>query len=102
MRYTLGKAWTTDAMYRETRDKVARRKAAGCVCVDMECSALAALAQFRRKEIFQFFYAGDNLDAENWDARSLSASARVEEKDRVAQLAIELALRIHHEKTTDQ
>ncbi len=98
VRYTLGKAWTTDAIYRETRDKVERRKAAGCVCVDMECSALAALAQFRQKEIFQFFYAGDNLDAANWDARSLSASARVEDKDRIAQLAMELAVRIHRKK----
>ncbi len=98
VRYTLGKAWTTDAMYRETRDKVNRRKAAGCVCVDMECSALAALAQFRGKEVFQFFYAGDNLDAANWDARSLSASARVEDKDRIAQLAMELAVRSHREK----
>ncbi len=101
IRYTVGKAWTTDAMYRETRDKVNRRKAAGCVCVDMECSALAALAQFRGKEVFQFFYAGDNLDAANWDARSLSASARVEDKDRIAQLAMELALRIHREKMAE-
>ncbi len=94
VRYTLGKTWTTDAMYRETRDKVERRKAAGCVCVDMECSALMTLAQFRGKEVFQFFYAGDNLDAEQWDIRSLSASSRVEDKDQIAQLAVELALRI--------
>ncbi len=98
IRYTVGKAWTTDAMYRETRDKVKRRREAGCICVDMECSALAALAQFRGKEVFQFFYAGDNLDAANWDARSLSASARVEDKDRIAQLAMELAVRIHRKK----
>lgn len=91
---TTGKCWTTDAFYRETPDKVAARRAAGCVCVDMECSALAALAQFRGKEIFQFFYAGDNLDAETWDQRSLSKHALLEEKDRVAQLAISLALRI--------
>lgn len=99
--YTMGKCWTTDAMYRETRDKVERRRAAGCVCVDMECSALAAMAQFRGKEVFQFFYAGDNLDAEHWDMRSLSASARVEDKDRIAQLAMEMALRIHREKMAE-
>lgn len=95
---TAGKAWTTDAFFRETPDKVAARKAAGCVCVDMECSALAALAQFRGKEVFQFFYAGDNLDAEAWDQRSLSANSLLEEKDRAAQLAIALALRIAQEK----
>lgn len=28
-------------MYRETKAKVKRRKAQGCVCVEMECAALA-------------------------------------------------------------
>lgn len=93
-----GKCWTTDAMYRETREKVQRRRDAGAICVDMECSALAALAQFRGKEVVQFFYAGDNLDAEHWDKRSLSASSKVDEKDRIAELAMELAVRIHRRK----
>ena len=42
----------------------------------------------------QFFYAADNLDAEEWDVRSLSNSAKLEEKDRVATIALELAVRI--------
>jgi len=54
--YRGAKVWTTDGFYRETRNKVERMKAAGYTCVDMECSALAALAQFRRKRIAQFFY----------------------------------------------
>ena len=45
--YTQGKTWTTDAFYRETRGKMERRKAEGCVSVEMECAALAAVAQFR-------------------------------------------------------
>ncbi len=98
LRYTLGKCWTTDAIYRETREKVQRRKAAGAVCVDMECSALAALAQFRGKEVFQFFYAGDNLDGESWEKRSLGVNDKLDEKDRVVQIAMELAVRIHHRK----
>ena len=32
---TVGKTWTTDSFYRETPEKVKRRKAAGCICVDM-------------------------------------------------------------------
>ena len=67
------------------------------MCVDMECSAMAALAQFREKDVFQFFYAADNLDAEQWDKRSLSNDDRLEDKDRVAQLALELAVRIGRE-----
>jgi len=89
-----GKCWTTDSMYRETREKTARRKASGCICVDMECASVAAVAQFRRKEALHFFYAADNLDGAEWDARSLSNFANLEEKDRVAALALEAARRI--------
>ena len=93
-RYTQGKVWTTDALYRETREKIRRRRESGCICVDMECSAVAALAAFRGKDVFQFFYAADNLGAEEWDARSLSNHAEPEKNDRVAVLALELALHI--------
>ena len=92
--YALGKTWTTDAFYRETAEKAARRKAAGCVCVDMECSAVAALAQFRGKEVFQFFHAADNLDGEAWDSRGLSQDSNITGRDKAALLALELAARI--------
>ena len=89
-----GKCWTTDSMYRETREKTARRREAGCICVDMECASVAAVAQFRRKEALHFFYAADNLDAAEWDERSLSNFANLEEKDRIALIALEAARRI--------
>ena len=92
LKYTMGKVWTTDGIYRETREKVKMRKSQGCICVDMECSAVAALAQFREKDIFHFFYAADNLDSEVWDVRSISNEANLLEKDRIASLAMELAL----------
>lgn len=68
--------------------------AAGCVCVDMECSAVAALAQFRGKEVFQFFHGADNLDGERWDRRGLGSEFDLTEKDKIAQLALELAAEI--------
>ncbi|MBR6402292.1 MAG: nucleoside phosphorylase [Eubacterium sp.] len=92
--YTKGKTWTTDAIYREIYDKMEKRKTAGCICVDMECSALAAAAQFRGKNMFTFFYAADNLDTDEWDSRSLSNFDKVEEKDVIAELSIKLADRI--------
>jgi len=73
---------------------VKRRKEQGCICVDMKCSANAAVAAFRGKELLQFFYAADNLDAEKWDARSLRNTDKLDEKDRVAMLALEAAVRI--------
>ena len=45
--YRLGKTWTTDAPYRETPNKIARRKAEGCLTVEMESAGLIAVAQFR-------------------------------------------------------
>ncbi len=96
-KYTVGKVWTTDAAYRETRDKVQRRKESGCVCVDMECSAVAALCDFRGKDALHFFYAADNLDGEKWDKRSLGNEENLLVKDRIALLAMEMAARMTDE-----
>lgn len=89
--YVMGTTWTTDAFYRETTAKILRRKDAGAVCVEMECAAMQALCDFRGVEFFQFLYAGDNLDHTNWDPRSLSGLARLDDKEKIAVLALELA-----------
>lgn len=95
--YTKGKVWTTDAPYRETRDKMNTRKSQGCVCVDMECSAMSTVAKFRGKELFHFFYAADNLDSTNWDMRSLGNDIKLNEKEKIVLLAFELAKKIYKE-----
>ena len=87
----MGTVWTTDAPYRETRNKVLKRKEQGCICVDMECASINAVAKFRGKELFQFFYAADNLDAAKWDKRSLGNIDRLSEKEKIVYLALELA-----------
>jgi uridine phosphorylase len=92
--YVEGKTWTTDAIFRETRSKVLKRKEAGCVCVDMECSAIFALMKFRNKEAFQFFYAADNLDAQKWDQRSLTGNKKIPEKAYIGLLAFEMAIKM--------
>lgn len=89
-----GATWTTDAPYRETRDKVARRRSQGAICVEMECSAMQALCDFRGVDFFQYLYAGDSLGAEAWDPRSLSGGARLDDKEKLALLAFELGLKI--------
>jgi uridine phosphorylase len=67
--YLLGKTWTTDALYRETRAKVERRKREGCLTVEMEAAAFFAVAKFRGVEFAQILYAGDDLSGE-WDHRN--------------------------------
>ncbi len=96
--YVEGTTWTTDAAYRETREKVNRRKEQGAVCVEMECAGMQALCDFRGSEFFQFFYAGDNLDHSDWQPRSLSGDVRLDDKSKIALLAFELGLKIMKEK----
>ncbi len=92
--YVEGVTWTTDAFFRETAKKIEARKEMGAICVEMECAAMQALCNFRGVEFFQFLYAGDNLDHSNWDPRSLSGNARLDDKQKIALLAFELACRI--------
>ena len=37
--YTVGKTWTTDAMYRETPEMIELRRKEGCITVEMETAA---------------------------------------------------------------
>ena len=96
--FTEGTTWTTDAFYRETPEKLKRRREMGAICVEMECAAMQALCDFRGADFFQFFYAGDNLDSPAWEPRSLSARARLSDKEKIAMLAVELAWRIEREE----
>ena len=90
--YKTGKNWTTDAPYRETIDKVSHFKSLGVISVDMEASAMAAVAQFKNKKILHFFYAADSLAIEKWDKRSLSNSARLDDKLKIFNLVIDYIL----------
>lgn len=92
--YTECMTWTNDAFYRETRKKLDSRIAMGAKCVEMECSALQAVADFRGIDLFMFFYAGDNLDLPEWDKRSLFGDVKLDEKSRIALLALELGYKI--------
>lgn len=69
VRYSVGKTWTTDAFYRETKTRIARRKSEGCLTVEMECAALLAVAAFRRVRFGQLLAAGDDVSGTEWDPR---------------------------------
>lgn len=68
--YILGKTWTTDGFYRETKAKARRRAAEGCKTVEMEAAAMFAVAQFRNVDLGLILYGGDDLSGEVWDSRS--------------------------------
>ncbi len=71
LNYTKGKTWTTDAIFRETEDKVKRRKQQGAITVEMECSAMNVVSEFRNVNFGQILYAADNLGGEEYDPRTL-------------------------------
>lgn len=62
--------WTTDALYRETVDKIELRKKDGCSVVEMECASFMAVSQFKNMNFFQLLYAGDELSKAKWDNRN--------------------------------
>lgn len=66
-----GTVWTTDAIFRETSDKVARRVAEGAIAVDMEASAMATVAAFRGARIGHAVYYADTLHGDVWDGTEL-------------------------------
>jgi uridine phosphorylase len=92
--YTKGYTWTTDAFYRETKDKMDYFKSNGAVCVEMEGSVIAATCKRKGLKYFTFYYAGDNLDSVEWDERSLYGDVNIDKKNDVAILAFELAYRL--------
>ena len=55
------KTWTTDGFYRETLEMVQYRKEEGCQVVEMECSALAACAEFREVIWAMLLFTADTL-----------------------------------------
>ena len=90
--YVSGKTWTTDAFYRETEGNRQRRIEQGCVCVEMECSALQAVCDFRGLAFYPFLYSADSLHG-TWDRRILG---NLEKDSRLTYFALarEIALRL--------
>ncbi len=91
--YVSGKVWTTDAFYRETRSNMEKRKADGCIAVDMECASVMAAGQFREVPVYQFFYADDCLDGEKWDPRTLGARP-FSSHEKYLRVALEIVVRL--------
>ncbi|MBG7609612.1 MAG: nucleoside phosphorylase, partial [Anaerolineae bacterium] len=77
--YRAGKTWTTDAPYRETAIKIAKRIDEGCIVVEMEAAGMMAVAQFREVQFGQILYGGDNLSGEQWDNRNWQAKSDIRE-----------------------
>jgi uridine phosphorylase len=88
--FVTGLTWTTDAPYRETRDKVTRRVAEGCITVEMEAAALFAVARFRKVPIGMMFMTSDDLSGDEWDSSGFGA--HLDTRELLLQMAAEAVL----------
>lgn len=76
LKYEEVMTWTTDGFYRETTDMVRYRVDEGCKVVEMECSALAAVAEFRDALRGQILFTADSLsDVEKYDPRGFGGDS---------------------------
>lgn len=80
VKFTVGKTWTTDAFYRETKARIKRRREEGAVAVDMEAAALMAVARFRGVELGYLLASGDDISGLEWDPRVSINGAAFHEK----------------------
>ena len=87
-----GLTWTTDAFFRETRDKVLRRREQGCLAVEMEVAAMFAVAAFRGAVYAQLLYAGDDVSAEEWDEREWMQQSGA--RERLLDLSLDAVLKL--------
>jgi len=76
--FTLGGTWTVDAVYRESRTRARALARQGVVAVEMEASALWAVARLRKLRAASLFVVSDELGGKDWlfgfeDPRFLAA-----------------------------
>ena len=89
--YVCGRTWTTDAFFRETEGNIAKRKADGCIAVDMELSGVQAACTFSGLELYDFLVTGDVLGAGTYTRGTLD---RVNHDIDNFYTALEIAVRI--------
>ena len=72
--FVTGRVWTTDSMLRETAGLVQKRRAEGCLAVEMELAGVEALCDFYGLTLYDFLEAGDVLDESGYEASGLKSA----------------------------
>lgn len=67
--FHVGPSWTTDAMYRETKTEVEQYADEGVLTVEMEASAVFAVAAYRGVEAGGMFVISDYLGLSDWEPK---------------------------------
>ena len=64
--YYKGPVWSTDAIFRETKDKVRKYQAQKALAVDMEVSALFTVGRYREIDLAAILVVSDELSTLQW------------------------------------
>lgn len=67
--YLRGLTWTTDAIFRETSDRIALRREEGAKIVEMEQAGCIAVSQCRGFAYGALIYGGDDVSQKEWSNR---------------------------------
>ena len=89
--YVEGRVWTTDAFNRETVGQVKKRRAEGCVAVEMELAGVQAVCDFHGFELYDFLATGDILSESEYHVEGLNDANHNMDK---FYIALEVAKRI--------
>lgn len=89
--HVCGRSWTTDAIYRETEANAAKRRADGCIAVEMESAGLQALCTFRHWELYTFFFESDLVDGALWQNLNLGTAEEKKKQVNCFEIAVRLA-----------
>lgn len=86
-----GRIWTTDSFGRETKGLVAKRKAEGCIAVEMELAGVQAACDFNGFQLYDFLEAGDVISDSSYEVEGLQKANHDLAK---LYIALEIATRI--------
>ena len=89
--YTFGRVWTTDSMLRETAGLVSKRKAEGCIAVEMELAGVQSVCDFYNLELYDFLEAGDVSESSGYEVEGLHGANHNLGK---LYIALEIALKV--------
>ncbi|MCL5985551.1 MAG: nucleoside phosphorylase [Actinobacteria bacterium] len=74
----IGKSWTTDAPFRETKSAIECVRSKGAVAVEMEAAALYSFAEARQKNVVCFAHLTNTMGQKEGDFEKGEASGSIE------------------------
>ncbi len=87
--FVKGRIWTTDSMLRETVNLVNKRRAEGCIAVEMEVAGVQAVCDFYGLELYDFLASGDVLSEDGYEAEGLADANHNLDKLKIALSLVE-------------